>query len=93
MAAWFAGTPGFRYAARKEVANPLRDSSRIGLATRRALAANEEADSQRGGACEWPPGSGSFATYPQSGKRRGEGDRWPGLKLTQYPTRGRSGLT
>ncbi len=24
--------------------------------------------------CEWPPGSGSFTIYPQSGKRRGEGN-------------------
>jgi len=24
--------------------------------------------------CEWPPGSGSFTIYPQSGKKRGEGN-------------------
>lgn len=24
--------------------------------------------------CEWPPGSGSFTIYPESGKRRGEGN-------------------
>ena len=25
-------------------------------------------------ACEWPPGSGAFTIYPQSGKKRGEGN-------------------
>ena len=25
-------------------------------------------------ACEWPPGSGLFTIYPQSGKKRGEGN-------------------
>jgi hypothetical protein len=24
--------------------------------------------------CEWPPGSGSFTIYPESGKKRGEGN-------------------
>lgn len=24
--------------------------------------------------CEWPPGSGRFTIYPQSGKKRGEGN-------------------
>ena len=24
--------------------------------------------------CQWPPGSGSFTIYPQSGKKRGQGN-------------------
>ncbi|MEK7403561.1 MAG: hypothetical protein AAB225_00495 [Acidobacteriota bacterium] len=31
--------------------------------------------------CEWPPGSGSFTIYPESGKKRGEGN---GVKPIRY---------
>ena len=31
--------------------------------------------------CAWPPGSGSFTIYPQSGKKRGEGNGVGPIKL------------